>query len=40
MRNLRDGFYRLGFVWRGPGLPHLPWLLTAWNDLTAILRVA
>jgi transposase-like protein len=40
MRNLRDGFYRLGFVWRGPHLPHPPRLLTAWNDLTAILRVA
>jgi transposase-like protein len=40
MRNLQDGFYRLGFVWHGPGLPHPPRLLTAWNDLTAILRAA
>lgn len=40
MRNLRDGFYRLGFVWRGPGLPHPPRLLTAWQELTAVLRVA
>jgi transposase-like protein len=40
MRNLRDGFYPLGFVWRGPHLPHPPRLLTAWNDLTAIFCVA
>jgi transposase-like protein len=40
MRNLRDGFYRLGFVWRGPGLPHPPRLLTAWNELTAIVCIA
>jgi hypothetical protein len=37
MRNLRDGFYRLGFVWRGPRLPQSPQLLTTWNDLTAIV---
>ena len=40
MRNLRDGYYRLGFVWYGIGLPHPPGLLTAWNDLTGILRGA
>jgi hypothetical protein len=40
MRNMRDGFYRLGFVWRGPRLPHPPRLLTAWNALTAIVCVA
>jgi transposase-like protein len=40
MRNLRDGFYRLGFVWFGPGMPHPPRLQTAWDELKAILRVA
>jgi transposase-like protein len=38
MRNLRDGFYRLGFRWSGPGVPQLPRLLTAWDELTALLR--
>jgi transposase-like protein len=40
MRNLRDGFYRLGFVWHGAGLPHPPRLLTVWEELTTVLRVA
>jgi transposase-like protein len=40
MRNLRDGFYRLGFVWRGPGLPHPPRLLTARDELTKCLQAA
>jgi hypothetical protein len=40
MRNLGDGFYRLGFVWRGPTLPHPPRLLTAWGELTECLQAA
>ncbi|HVA90855.1 MAG TPA: IS6 family transposase [Chloroflexota bacterium] len=40
MRNLRDGFYRLGFVWYGPAKPHPPRLLTAWDELTATLCAA
>lgn len=40
MRNLRDGFYWLGFVWYGAGGPHPPRLLTAWDDLTRILHAA
>jgi transposase-like protein len=40
MRNLRDGFYRLGCGWHGVGMPHLPRLLTAWDELTGILRAA
>jgi hypothetical protein len=39
-RNRRDGFYRLGFVWRGPGLPHPPRLLTAWRDVTGLAQTA
>jgi IS6 family transposase len=40
MRNLRDGFYRLGFVWLGAFQPHPPRLMSAWADLTGILRAA
>jgi hypothetical protein len=40
MRNLRAGFYRLGFVWYGVGRPHPPRLLAAWDDLTQILYAA
>ena len=40
MRNLWDGFYRLGFVWHGPEVPHRPRLQTAWEELTTILRAA
>ena len=40
MRNLRDGFYRLGFVWHSPDQPHRPRLQTAWEELTTILRAA
>ena len=40
MRNLRDGFYRLGFVWHGPGMPHPPRLQTAWDELTESLQAA
>ena len=38
MRNLRDGFHRLGFQWDGPGLRHPPRLQIAWDGLTAMLR--
>jgi transposase-like protein len=37
MRNLRDGFYRLGFAWLGAPQPHPPRLVTAWADLTEIV---
>lgn len=40
MRNLRDGFYRLGFVWQGPDVPQAPRLQTAWEELTTILQAA
>jgi len=40
MRNVRDGFYQLGFVWYGPGQPHPPCLFTVWDELTRIHRPA
>jgi hypothetical protein len=40
MRNLGDGFYRLGFVWYGEQQPHSPRLVTAWADLTEIMSAA
>jgi transposase, IS6 family len=40
MRNLRDGFYRLGFVWLGAYQPHPPRLATAWAGLTEIMSAA
>ena len=40
MRNLRDGFYRLGFAWHGPDMPHRPRLQTAWEELTNVLQAA
>ena len=40
MRNLRDGFYRLGEPTGDPRLPHAPRLMRAWDDLTQILAAA
>jgi len=40
MRNLRDGFYRLGEPTGDPRIPHAPRLARAWDDLTQILAAA
>ncbi len=40
MRNLRDGFYRLGEPTGNPRLPQAPRLVRAWDDLTQILAAA
>jgi len=40
MRNLRDGFYRLGEPTGDPRLPRAPRLARAWDDLTQILAAA
>jgi len=40
MRNLRDGFYRLGEPTGDPRLPRAPRLLRAWDDLTHRLAAA
>ncbi len=40
MRNLRDGFYRLGEPTGDPRLPQAPRLARAWDDLTQILAAA
>ena len=40
MRNLRDGFYRLGEPTGDPRLPQAPRLMRAWDDLTQILAAA
>jgi len=40
MRNLRDGFYRLGEPTGDPRLPHTLRLARAWDDLTQILAAA
>jgi len=40
LRNLRDGFYRLGEPAGDPRIPQAPRLARAWDDLTQILAVA
>ncbi len=40
MRNLRDGFYRLGEPTGDPRIPQAPRLARAWDDLSQILAVA
>lgn len=40
MRNLRDGFYRLGEPTGDPRIPQAPRLARAWDDLTQILVAA
>lgn len=40
MRNLRDGFYRLGQPTGDPRLPQAPRLVCAWDDLTRRLAAA
>jgi len=40
MRNLRDGFYRLGEPTGDPRAPQAPRLARAWDDLTHILAAA
>lgn len=40
MRNLGDGFYRLGLVMGDPRLPQRPRLVLAWDELTVHLRAA
>jgi len=40
MRNLRDGFYRLGEPTGDPRLPQAPRLMRAWDDLTHVLAAA
>ena len=40
MRNLRDGFYRLGIPVGDPRRPQAPRLAHAWDDLTRLLAAA
>jgi transposase-like protein len=40
MRNLRDGFYRVGEPTGDPRLPQAPRLVRAWDDLTHSLAAA
>jgi len=40
MRNLRDGFYRMGEPSGDPRLPHVPRLVRVWDDITRLLAAA
>jgi IS6 family transposase len=40
VRNLRDGFYRLGLIMADPRIPQAPRLVLAWDEITKQLQVA
>ena len=40
VRNLRDGFYRLGLVMGDPRIPQAPRAMLAWDELTGLLQAA
>jgi len=40
VRNLRDGFYRLGVIMADPRIPRPPRLMLAWDELTQLLQAA
>ena len=40
MRNLRDGFYRLGVIMADPRISRAPRLMLAWDELTQLLQAA
>jgi len=40
VRNLRDGFYRIGLVMGDPRIPQAPRQMLAWDDLTRLLLAA
>jgi transposase, IS6 family len=40
VRNLREGFYRLGVILADPRIPQTPRLMQAWDEITDHLRAA
>lgn len=40
VRNLRDGFYRLGVITADPRIPRVPRLMRAWDEITVQLQAA
>jgi len=40
VRNLRDGFYRLGVIMADPRIPQIPRLKRAWDEITEQLQAA
>jgi hypothetical protein len=38
VRNIREGFYRLGIVLGDPRVRRLPRLMVAWNEITGLLQ--
>ena len=40
VRNLRDGFYRLGVIMADPRIPRAPRLMRAWDEITQQLQAA
>lgn len=40
VRNLRDGFYRLGIVLGDPRERRVPQLMVAWDEITGLLQAA
>jgi len=40
VRNLRDGFSRLGVIMADPRIPRAPRLMLAWDELTQLLQAA
>jgi transposase-like protein len=40
VRNLRNGFYRLGMVMGDPRIPRAPRLMLAWDEITRQLQIA
>jgi transposase-like protein len=40
VRNLREGFYRLGVIMADPRVPQAPRLMRAWDEITALLQAA
>ena len=40
VRNLREGFYRLGVIMADPRIPRAPRLIRAWDEITQQSRAA
>ena len=40
VRNLREGFYRLGVILADPRIPQAPRLMLAWDEITRQLQAA
>jgi len=40
VRNVREGFYRLGVIMADPRIPQTPRLMRAWDEITQQLQAA